>query len=103
LYRIPGLGVRNANRIVGLRRHHALRVSDLMKLRVNIKKCLPFMICLDHHPARLEWSSERLRAHFAPPPEQLELSFGMTPIDHGTTEKPVADQAAGVEAQTGEF
>lgn len=75
LYRIPGLGVRNAQRIVRVRRHHALRLQDLIKMRVNVKKCMPFMICVDHNPARLEWSSERLRAHFAPPPEQMELSF----------------------------
>ncbi|MBK1829775.1 putative DNA modification/repair radical SAM protein [Verrucomicrobiaceae bacterium R5-34] len=99
LYRIPGLGVRNAQRIVGLRRHHALRLQDLIKLRVNLKKCLPFMICTDHSPSRLEWSSERLRAHFAPPPEQLELSF-----DPPSTSKPVSsDLSTAKEAHHGEF
>lgn len=99
LYRIPGLGVRNAKRIVGLRRHHALRMADLIKLRVNIKKCLPFMICLDHQPARLEWSNERLRAHFAPPPEQLELSFGPP---EKVVNQPV-DISTANEARHGEF
>lgn len=75
LVRIPGLGVRNAQRIIKLRGHHAIRLDDLIKLRVNLKKSLPFIICIDHQPSRLEWSSERLRSYFAPPPEQLELRF----------------------------
>jgi len=75
LYRIPGLGVRNAQRIVALRRHHALRLEDLIKLRVNLKKTLPFMICVNHNPAKTELDSTALRAKFAPPPEQLELDF----------------------------
>ena len=33
------------------------------------------MICRDHHPAKLELSSEELRLKFAPPPEQMELDF----------------------------
>ena len=76
LVRIPGLGVRTAQRIIRLRRHHAVRLDDLIKLRVNLKKTLPFLICMDHQPSKLEWSNERLREHFAPPPEQMELSFG---------------------------
>lgn len=78
LYRIPGLGVRNAQRIVRLRRHHAVRMQDLIKLRVNLKKTMPFMICADHHPAQLDYSSERLRAIFAPPPQQLEFDLSVT-------------------------
>lgn len=75
LYRIPGLGVRNAQRIVRLRRHHAVRLEDLIKLRVNLKKTLPFMICANHSPAKYELDTASLRAKFAPPPEQLELDF----------------------------
>ncbi len=98
LYRIPGLGVRNAKRIVRLRRHHAINLQDLIKLRVNLKKTMPFMICSDHNPAKLELSSEDLRAKFAPPPEQLELDFTATPI----VGKATTIQAK-VEAHHGEF
>jgi len=98
LYRIPGLGVRNAKRIVRLRRHHAIKLQDLIKLRVNLKKTMPFMICSDHNPAKLELSSEDLRAKFAPPPEQLELDFTATPI----VGKATTIQAK-VEAHHGEF
>ncbi|SHJ60683.1 putative DNA modification/repair radical SAM protein [Rubritalea squalenifaciens DSM 18772] len=107
LYRIPGLGVRNAQRIVRVRRHHALRLQDLIKMRVNVKKCMPFMICADHQPARLEWSSERLRAHFAPPPEQMELSFeGVIQTKAPKVPEVKVKQAqheAGAEALSGEF
>ena len=75
LYRIPGLGVRNAKRIVAIRKYAFLRNADLNKLRVNIKKCLPFIITGDHQPARLEIDSKKLRALHAPPPEQFELDF----------------------------
>jgi putative DNA modification/repair radical SAM protein len=98
LYRIPGLGVRNAQRIIALRRHHAISMLDLIKLKVNLKKTLAFMICRDHHPAKLEISSDDLRAKFAPPPEQLELNFLIAPqVDHGIT------QQASKEAHHGEF
>ncbi len=81
LYRIPGLGVRNAQRIVNLRKHHAISMQDLIKLRVNLNKTMAFMICRDHHPAKLEISSESLRAKFAPPPEQMELDFLAVPAN----------------------
>lgn len=75
LVRIPGLGVRNAKRITKVRRYSALRVTDLIKMRVNLKKCLPFMITLDHQPAKFELDSEKIRALHAPPAQQLELDF----------------------------
>ncbi|MDF1657429.1 MAG: putative DNA modification/repair radical SAM protein [Verrucomicrobiales bacterium] len=75
LLRIPGLGVRTVDRIVQLRRWSRVRLDDLVKLRVSIKKCLPFIITTDHHPAGMGLDSDRLRARFAPPPEQLEFDF----------------------------
>jgi len=75
LLRVPGLGVRNAKRIVGARRFSRLRVTDLQRMRVNLKKCLPFMITADHQPARLEVDSDKIRALHAPRPEQLELDL----------------------------
>lgn len=108
LYRIPGLGVRNAQRIVRLRRHHRLGMADLIKLRVNLKKTMPFMICKDHHPARMELSSEDIRMRFAPPPKQMELDFTMmtteddSPKTNKDAEKKMTD-VAGKEAQHGEF
>lgn len=88
-------------RIVRLRRHHGVSLEDLIKLRVNLKKTMPFMICANHHPARSELSSSDLRAKFAPPPKQLELDFSAAPIVPAAAKNMV--KQAGVEALHGEF
>jgi len=80
LYRIPGLGVRNAQRISEIRRYTQVRVADLIKIRVNLKKCLPFIITADHQPSRYELDSEKLRAIHAPPARQLELDFAVIQV-----------------------
>ncbi len=50
LLRVPGLGVRNVDRILGVRRWHALTIADLTRLRVPVQKTLPFIITADHRP-----------------------------------------------------
>jgi len=50
LLRVPGLGVRNVDRILQIRRWHALRLDDLVRLRVPMKKTMPFIIAADHFP-----------------------------------------------------
>ena len=79
LLRIPGLGVRNVERIVSARRYTRLRLADLIRLRLQMKKLLPFIVTADHHPAKLGLDSDSLRARFLPPPEQLELNFDAPP------------------------
>ncbi len=73
LLRIPGLGVRNADRILGIRRFTRIRLSDLVRLRVSLAKVQPFVITADHNPSAYLLDSDRLRARFLPPPVQLEL------------------------------
>ena len=63
------------DRILKIRRWSAIQLEDLRKLRVPLKKCLPFIITADHQPARIELDSDRLRATFAPPPKQIEFDF----------------------------
>jgi len=79
LLRIPGLGVRNVERILNARRHTSLRLADLLRLRLQMKKLLPFITTVDHHPAKLGLDSDSLRARFLPPPEQLEFNFATPP------------------------
>src|SRR5690606_21872358 len=50
LLRVPGLGARNVDRLVSARRHGRLRLDDLARLRAPLKKLLPFVSVLDHHP-----------------------------------------------------
>lgn len=64
LLRVPGLGVRNVNRILSARRYTRLRLADLLRLRVPMKKVMPFIIAADHNPARLGLDDEALRARF---------------------------------------
>ncbi len=73
LLRVPGLGVRNADRILGIRRFTRIRLTDLVRLRISLKKVQPFVITADHNPSAYLLDSDRLRARFLPPPLQLEL------------------------------
>ena len=75
LLRVPGLGVRNVERILDARRFTRLRLADLVLLRLAMKKVLPFIIAADHTPTLLGLDSDALRLRFLPPPRQLELDF----------------------------
>jgi putative DNA modification/repair radical SAM protein len=50
LLRVPGIGHRNVDRILQIRRYHALLVPDLKKLNVRIKSALPYLVAVDHLP-----------------------------------------------------
>jgi putative DNA modification/repair radical SAM protein len=79
LLRIPGLGVRNADRIIQARRFTRLRLADLIRLRLVMKKIMPFIIAADHKPTLLEIEGDSLRQRFLPPPLQMELDFDNPP------------------------
>jgi predicted DNA-binding helix-hairpin-helix protein len=70
LLRVPGLGVRNVDRILQARRWHKITLADLIRLRVPSKKILPFIITQDHRPATIGGSTWR---NLAKPVKQLEL------------------------------
>ena len=75
LLRIPGLGVRNVDRILQIRRWHSISLADLTRLRVPIKKALPFIITSDHIP--------KLIGELIVPekkPAQLELFSASSPF-----------------------
>ncbi|RYD35575.1 MAG: putative DNA modification/repair radical SAM protein [Verrucomicrobiaceae bacterium] len=73
LLRVPGLGVRNVDRILSIRRFARIRLADLARLRVSLEKVRPFVVLEDHRPSLLELDSDSLRSRFAPKPVQLEL------------------------------
>lgn len=50
LLRVPGLGVKNVDRILTIRRWHRLTTDDLARLRVPLKKTLSFVETADHRP-----------------------------------------------------
>jgi predicted DNA-binding helix-hairpin-helix protein len=70
LLRVPGLGVRSVDRILGARRHHALRMGDLARLRLPLGKLRPFIVTPDHRPRGLDRSDLRRRVA---PPVQADL------------------------------
>ncbi|MBX3741564.1 MAG: putative DNA modification/repair radical SAM protein [Akkermansiaceae bacterium] len=73
LLRVPGLGVRNVDRILSIRRFAKIRLADLARLRVSLEKVRPFVVLADHRPSLLELDSDSLRSRFAPKPVQLDL------------------------------
>lgn len=50
LLRVPGLGVKNVDRILQVRKWHRLGTADLKRLRVPLAKTLPFVSTSDHIP-----------------------------------------------------
>jgi putative DNA modification/repair radical SAM protein len=75
LLRVPGLGVKNVDRLVLARRWHKIRLHDLTRLKISLKKVMPFIETIDHTPHGHGLEDENLRARFAVPGEQLDL-FG---------------------------
>jgi putative DNA modification/repair radical SAM protein len=74
LLRVPGLGVRNVDRILMMRRHERIRLADLAKLRVPMRKSRPFLVTADYNPAARRIDSDGL-PQLVKTPVQLEL-FG---------------------------
>ena len=50
LLRIPGIGVRNVQRILNIRRFHRLRLEDLARLNVTLARAKWFIVTADHNP-----------------------------------------------------
>jgi putative DNA modification/repair radical SAM protein len=71
--RVPGIGMRNAQRLADLRRARRIRYHDLVRLRCPMDKIKPFVVTVDYRPLADDISSERLRRALTPPPVQLAL------------------------------
>lgn len=73
LLRVPGFGVKTVDRLIQARRWHRIRLHDLTRLKVSLRKVMPFIETADHTPHRHGLEDDNLRARFAPPTEQLDL------------------------------
>lgn len=73
LLRVPGLGTKTVGKLLGIRRWHKIRMSDLMALRASVKRAMPFIVCGDYAPPQIDSCGQRLRSRFAIPGEQLSL------------------------------
>ena len=83
LLRVPGLGVRNVDRLLKLRRVRRVRLDDLSKLRVSLRKAGPFVVTSDHNPDALRIDDGDLPGRFAPKVRQLELFQAATSATTG--------------------
>ncbi len=72
LLRVPGFGTKTVGAILKTRRNRSIRLGDLAKLGVSLRKVQPFVTTPDWSPVRLLERSD-LAAMFAPRPEQLAL------------------------------
>jgi len=72
LLRVPGLGTKTVKAILSARRFRSLRLDDLSRLGVSIKKVQAFVTAEGWTPRRLADRAD-LSAMFEPPPEQLML------------------------------
>ena len=72
LLRVPGLGVKAVQAILAARRHRRIRLEDLGRLRLSLRKLRPFIATADWTPLRL-LDREHLGAMMRPAPEQMAL------------------------------
>jgi predicted DNA-binding helix-hairpin-helix protein len=72
LLRVPGFGTKTVKSILSARRFRRLRLEDLKRLGVSLKKIQPFVTAEGWTPHRLVDRPD-LRAMFEPKPEQLSL------------------------------
>jgi putative DNA modification/repair radical SAM protein len=73
LLRVPGLGVRNVERILNVRRYRALTLADLAKLKISVRKSQYFIVTADGNVAARQIDSPKLPQQFVPRQQQLTL------------------------------
>ncbi len=81
LLRVPGIGYKNVERIVNIRRYHRLSLEDLRKLHVRLKSVSEFIIAADHLPSpTLVNSADTLKVAAPAAMQQLEMFAGFSAL-----------------------
>ena len=83
LLRIPGVGTKSVDRILQVRRWHRIRLADLPRLHLSLRKVLPFVIVADHNAAALRLDGHQLTEKFRPSDSQLDLFPDSTSVLSG--------------------
>jgi putative DNA modification/repair radical SAM protein len=78
LLRIPGLGTKSVEKLLRVRRWHKVRLDDLPRLHLSVKKILPFVTTADYNSANLALDRDDLSDRFTTPARQLDL-FAIEP------------------------
>ena len=73
LLRIPGLGAKSVDTLIGVRRVKAIRLEDLQRLARSVKRLLPFVITQDWRPAAVDERLAEVAPHAVVQPLQLSL------------------------------
>jgi putative DNA modification/repair radical SAM protein len=73
LLRIPGIGYRTVSRILSIRKYHRMRLEDLKKLRVFLRRAKAFVTTSDFSPVVAELDSVGLETGFVSAPVQMSL------------------------------
>ena len=76
LLRVPGLGTTSVKRLLQARRVRTLRLEDLTRLHVGLKKVLPFITVPGHGARSTPLDAADLAARLRPAPRQQSLFDG---------------------------
>jgi putative DNA modification/repair radical SAM protein len=79
LLRIPGIGIRNVDRIIKIRRYKRVGLEDLARLRVGLSRAKWFIVTADHNPDVFKLDSASLPDTLRRKVVQPQL-FATTPI-----------------------
>jgi putative DNA modification/repair radical SAM protein len=79
LLRIPGIGVRNVERILKIRRHHRIRLQDLARLRITLSRAKWFITAADHNPDVFKLDAANLADRLKPRIVQPSLFLEPSP------------------------
>ncbi|WP_048851180.1 putative DNA modification/repair radical SAM protein [Tanticharoenia sakaeratensis] len=72
LLRVPGLGPKAVQALLAARQHRTIRVEDLTRLNVSVRKVRPFVSARGWSPTKLA-DRHDLGTLFAPKPQQMSL------------------------------
>ena len=78
LLRVPGIGVRSAQKIVGARKYGKLDFYDLQKMRVVLKRALYFITCSGRMMYRTKLDEDYILRNLLDPREKLPVDPDIT-------------------------
>ena len=78
LLRVPGIGVRSAQKIVGARKYGKLDFDDLRKMRVVLKRALYFITCGGRMMYRTKLDEDYILRNLLDPREKLPVDPDIT-------------------------
>lgn len=78
LLRVPGIGVKSAQKIVGARKYGKLTFEDLKKMRVVLKRALYFITCQGRMMYRTRMEEDYILRNIIDPREKLPVDPNIT-------------------------